>query len=181
MSEQYEQNFDYKTDARLTKEAHDENRAYFMTDDEMTEINYFISMLYQNQGWMSQKYVDWSKEDKAYRGDQDKKDKRPNTRINIMNAIIESQVANLIDKNIAAVCRGQSPTDQSFANWCSIGLNWTFKKNFIKKILAVHERRRSLHGCAFLKLWFDPDAIDGFGLVKISTPPLNKIYHRSQQ
>jgi len=151
-------------------------RQEFMTDEEIKEVDEYICELLQNRGEMEDLYDRWSDEDEIYRGDQPLKDGIPNTRVNIINAIIESQVSNLVDKNIAVTCRGEGVSDQGYANWARIGLDWTLRKNRIKKILAVHERRRSLFGNGFLRVHFNPDAFHGFGLVEITTPPLNKIY-----
>jgi hypothetical protein len=151
-------------------------REEFMTREEINEIDENITRLNHNRGYMSQYYTRWSQEDKAYRNDQDIKPNRPNTRVGIMNAIIESQVSSLVDKNIAVMCKGEGVSDESFANWGKVGLEWTLRKNQFKKVLAVHERRRSLHGVGIFKVFFDTEAMHGFGLSKITAVPLNKIF-----
>ena len=164
------------TDKEKRMEQKNIQRQQFMTDDEMRDVDEFIVRINQNKGYMSEFYSRWSAEDEAYRNDQPKVANRPNTRVGILNAIIETRVSSLVDKNLAVTCRGEGVSDQSFANWGKVGLEWTFRKNGFKKILAVHERRRSLHGQGIFKLYFDPDALHGFGLTKITCVPLNKIF-----
>jgi hypothetical protein len=154
----------------------DLQRQEFMTPDEMVEADENITRLNSNRGYMSKLYSRWSIEDKSYRNDQDIVPNRPNTRVAIMNAIIESQVASLVDKNIAVTCKGEGVSDESFANWGKVGLEWTLRKNKFKKVLAVEERRRSLHGVGIFKTFFNPDALHGFGLTEITAVPLNKIF-----
>ena len=149
-------------------------RQDFMTQDEMSEINERICKLTSNVGEMSDLYKQWATIETAYKGEQPKVTGRPNTRINIMNANIEGQLSGLIDQNIAVVTRGESPSDQHYAEFARIMLDWTLRKNYIKKVIEQHERRRIKFGAGVLKVHFDPDAIDGFGLSKISCVPLNR-------
>lgn len=151
-------------------------RSEFMTDKEMTEIDETIKKLNMNQGYMSTYYEKWTEQEETYRNDQPKETGKPNTRVAIVHSIIEGQVSSLVDKNIAVMCKGQGYSDNSFARWAQVGLDWTFRQNKIKKVLAVHERRRSIYGIGWLKLFFDADEINGFGLSKITCPPLNKVY-----
>jgi len=148
----------------------------FMTDEEITEINECLTLLNQNKGEMSKYYSEWADIDTSYRGDQAKEKNLPNTRVNIFNANIEGQVSNIVDMNMSVMTRGEGPSDQSFANWARIGLDWTLRKNRFKKVLAKHERRRELFGAGIFKVYFDPNEFYGFGLTKICCPPLNKIF-----
>jgi hypothetical protein len=160
----------------LTKEGNQKRREVFMSDDEMLYIDDCITKLTQNKGEMGDLYTRWEDEEKAYKGDQPILPKRPNTRINIFNANIEGQIAMLLDQNIAISTRGESPSDETFAKWARIGLDWTFRKNHIKKVIDLHERRRLKFGSGIFKVYFDEDAIDGFGLAKICTVPLNRFF-----
>jgi hypothetical protein len=151
-------------------------REQFMTDVEIREVDDRIMKITQNRSTMGELYEEWQRIETAYRGNQPKKDGRPNTRVNIMNANIEGQIANIIDQNIAISTRGESPSDQNYADFARIGLDWTLRKNKIKKILDQHERRRIKFGNGFLKVHFDPDAFYGFGLARITCVSLNKIF-----
>jgi hypothetical protein len=150
-SETVEYKFETKEGRRIERNL---QRQQFMTDDEMRQVDEFIVRINQNKGYMSEFYSRWSSEDEAYRNDQPKTANRPNTRVGILNAIIETRVSSLVDKNLAVMCKGEGISDQSFANWGRIGLEWTFRRNGFKKILAVHERRRSLHGMGIFKVFF---------------------------
>jgi hypothetical protein len=147
-----------------------------MNEDEMKMVNDYISKINTNKGHLTDLYDEWEKIEIAYQGEQDKVDGRPNTRINIMNANIEGQVANIIDQNIAVMTRGESPSDANYSEFARVGLEFTLRKNYIKKVLDQHERRRIKFGNAVLKVHFEPDAISGFGLTKITCVPLNRIF-----
>ena len=152
------------------------NRASFQSDKVSKRIDDFLTKIENNRGRLGTIYARMEKEQEAYAGDQELKDNRPNSRVNILNANIEGQVAALVEQNISVACRGEGPSDQSFADWARIGLDWTFRKNRIKKILEIHERRRELFGWAWLKLSWDADAVKGFGLAKITCVPPNAIF-----
>lgn len=158
----------------IKKEEKDTKRQDLMTQEEMTEINDIISKLMQNVGEMGEKYSEWSRIETAYMGEQPTEKGRPNTRVNIMNANIEGQISGIIDQNIAISARGESPSDQHYSEFARVILEWTFRKNYIKKVLEQHERRRIKFGAGIFKVHFDPDAINGFGLSKITCVPLNK-------
>lgn len=153
-----------------------DNRKNFMTDEEMRMIDDYLTKIEQNRSNMSDCYTEWEVNQESYSGDQPIVNNRPNSRINIINANIEGQVASLTDQTISIVCRGEGPSDQSFARWAQIGIDWTLRKNKIKKLIERHERRRELFGAAWIKLFWDKDAIDGFGLVKLACPPLTAIF-----
>jgi hypothetical protein len=94
----------------------------------------------------------------------------------VFHAQIEGQVAAMVDQNIAITTRGQSPGDEQFAEWGRIGLDWTLRKNKIKTTLATISRRFLKNGLVWVKTSFDSDALDGFGLAKLTAVPLNKIF-----
>ena len=152
------------------------SREDFMTEKEMKEVDNRLSKLITNRGTMADLYSRWEDEEVIYKGDQPTVANRPNTRVNIVNAIIEGQVSALTEQNLAITTRGESPADKQFADWARIGLDWALRKNKIKRIIEVHERRRLKFGAAILKVYFDEYAINGFGLPTICCPPLTKIY-----
>lgn len=151
-------------------------RMDFMTDKERKMVDDYLTKIDQNRGYMQELYARWEKEQEAYSGDQALIDNRPNSRVNIINANIEGQVSALVEQNLAVVCRGEGPSDQQFSDWARVLLDWTFRQNHIKRKLRKHEFRRELFGSAWFKLYFDPDAVKGYGLVKICTPSLNSIH-----
>lgn len=153
-----------------------EYRLSFMDDDEIRMVDDFLAKIEANRGELDEYYDRWEKEQEAYAMDQPIEENRPNSRVNIVNANIEGQVAELVDQNLAVISRGEGPSDQGFARWARIGLEWTLRKNRIKKLMERHERRRLLFGPAWFKVYFDPDEFNGFGLVKITCPPLNSMF-----
>jgi len=158
------------------KEDSRSSRLDFMTEEQMRRIDNYLTKIEQNRGNLGDIYDRMEAEQEAYSGDQELKDNRPNTRVNIVNANIEGQVSALVEQNLAVVCKGEGPSDHPFAKWAQIGLDWTFRKNKIKRVLKTHERRRELFGWGWLKIYFDPDAINGFGMVRLTTPPLQNIF-----
>lgn len=154
----------------------DAKRSEFMTEDEMQMVNDMICALNLNQGSMNDLYDRWRKEEDAYKGDQAKKSNRPNSRVNLVNANIEGQVSALVEQNLSISTRGESPSDQGYAEWGRIGVDWTFRKNKMKRVISFHERRRLKFGSAWFKVYFDPEPMYGFGLATITTPSLTKIY-----
>lgn len=165
-----------KTNKNVSKAEKTYKREQFMTQDEMRMVDDYMVKINQVKGDMVELYSEWSDIEVAYKGEQPKVDGRPNTRINILNANIEGQIASIIDQNMAVVCRGESPSDENYAEFARIGLDWTFRKNYIKKIIDQHERRRLKFGAGILKVHFNPDAISGYGLTKITCVPLNKVF-----
>jgi hypothetical protein len=154
----------------------DIKREKFMTQDEIKDVDTFITELTQRRGDMGTFFSEWDDIEKQYRNDQPEISGRPNSRVNIMNANIEGQVSALVEQNIAITTRGEGPSDEGFAGWARIGLDWTLRKNHIKRILDVHERRRLKFGAAWLTPSWDANACNGFGLAKITPSPINKIY-----
>jgi hypothetical protein len=139
-------------------------------------INDFISKIDYNRNYMSQEYYnDWEEIHTRYANKQDLKDKSPNSRVNILHANVEGQVAALVEQNIAVVCRGQGPSDQGFSDWGRIGIEWVLKENKIKTKLDRHERRRELFGIGWFKLHYDPAAIGGYGLPTIEVPSVQNV------
>jgi len=154
----------------------DLKRETFMTEEETKRINDYISELIDNRGNLSKFYARLESEEKAYTQSQEKLDKRPNSRVNVFHAQIEGQVAAMVDQNIAVTTRGQSQGDEQFADWGRIGLDWTLRKNKIKTVLAICSRRFLKNGPVWMKTYFDADALDGFGLAKLTPVALNKIF-----
>ena len=166
----------YVKSKEISKASKDEKRSKIMSDDEMKMIDDMLTKISNNKGNMGSIYRQWTKEQEAYEAEQAIIPERPNTRVNIVNSNIEGQLAALVEQNIAIMARGQSAGDEKFAEWARIGVEWTFKKNKFKQIMQVHERRRLLFGCGILKVSWNADAINGFGIAKIAPPPINKMF-----
>ncbi len=163
-------------DKQAWKQYKDTKREKIMTEEEMKRVDTYITELIQNRGSMNDKYERWELEEEAYMGDQPIENDMPNTRVNIINANIEGQVSAIVEQNIAVTTRAENPSDESFVESARVGLDWALRKNRIKKIIEVHERRRLKFGTAYMKIHFNPNAMDGYGLAEITSVPLNKIF-----
>lgn len=161
-----------ENDFRIQK---DLKRHEVMTDEEMTRINYFISLLNENRSSMQENYTRWALEEQFYANDVEDVPHRPNSRVNIINANIEGMVTQIVNPNLSIVCKGTSPEDNEFASWANLSLDWVFRQNKMHKICSLHETRRNKFGAAWFKVVFDED-FEGQGLPKIMTPGLNKIF-----
>ena len=166
----------YYYNGELIGDENKRDKHEFMIDAEISEANSILAEISENRGHMGRKYAEWGLIETAYRGDQPIIENNPNTRVNIMSAYIDGQVASLLEHNIAASVRGESPSDDFFANKIRVFLEWTLKKNKIKRILDQHERRRQLFGVGVFKVFFDEGKLNNFGLVRICCPSLNHIF-----
>jgi hypothetical protein len=126
----------------------------------------------QSEGWMDR----WSEWEDAWAGErveaQDENDPASNT--NIIQPIIESQVADLCDDVRQIGAEGVEYSDQQYSWIAKKLLEWAVEQNdpFLK--LDDGERMRLKLGGTPWKVWFDPDALDGFGLPKFE--PINPAY-----
>ena len=151
-------------------------RDKFMSDEEIRMVDDLLRRIEDRRSGYGEYTERWDKEEEAYAGEQDIEENSPNTRVNIVCANIEGQVAALVEQNLAVACRGEGPSDQGFAEWGRIGLDWFLRKNHAKRLLDRHERRRELFGVGWFKLHFDPEAINGFGLPTVTCPPLEAMF-----
>lgn len=121
----------------------------------------------------------WDKCEAAYRGQSseywDENEIMYDT-INIIHPNIEGQVAQLVEQNIGVTARGEGPSDQNYSHIGRILIDWCLDKNNIKRHIETHERRREKFSSGLFKVHFDPKAINGFGLAKIETPSLKRVF-----
>lgn len=147
-----------------------------MSDEQIREIDDYLTRIEQNRAHLSGVYDRWRKEEEAYAMEQPIEEDAPNSRVNILQANIEGQVASLVEHNLSVACRGEGPSDQAFARWAQIGLDWAFRKNRIKRKVKRFAHRLELFGPAWFKVSWDADAVNGFGLPVISCPPLQSMF-----
>jgi hypothetical protein len=166
----------YDKDDVMSKEEKNLKRSQFMTYEQMEEVDAMLTQIILNKGEMNFKYGEWADIEEAYKTDQPKVENRPNTRVNIINANIEGQVAALVDQNLAVMCKGESPGDEKFAEWARVGLEWTMRKNKFKSKIAMHERRRLKYGGAIFKASWNQDFFNGFGLAEIFPTPIDMFF-----
>jgi hypothetical protein len=163
---------DYK-DGKETKYKYKEE---FMTDEEISEINDYIGKLNDVKGDMNDLYDEWADIEKYYQNEQEDKSDMPNTKINVMNANIEGQAAMITEQDIAIMTKGESVDDEDFAEDARIGLEWTLRKNYFKNVSRAYIRRLLKYGVGVYSLYFDEEALNKFGLVKIFPVPTNRIF-----
>jgi hypothetical protein len=153
----------------------DIRRSQVMTDEEMSRLNTYISLLNENRSSMQKDYTRWAEEEEYYSNEIEDVPKRPNTKVNITCATVEGLVTQVVNPNLAVVCKGVSPEDEDFAEWGNISLEWALRMNKIHKKCSVHETRREKFGAAWIKLVWDEN-FAGQGLPVIMVPSLNKIF-----
>jgi hypothetical protein len=161
---------------KLTKQEKDIKRKEFMTDAEMKMVDDILTRLSQNQGNLNTLYDEWKKIDEAYNTERAEVVGMPNSQVNIMNANIEGQVSSLVEQNLQITTRGEGPSDDKYAEWARIILDWSLRQNHIKRLLDMHERRRLKFGNGIFRLDFDTKVLKKFGLSKITVPALNKVF-----
>lgn len=88
----------------------------------------------------------------------------PNSNTNIIQPIIESQVADLVDQPLDILIKGVEPSDQKYAKDTQAVVEWVWKKNNPIYKLDKAERQRLKFGGSVIKVWFDPHALNGRGL-----------------
>lgn len=88
----------------------------------------------------------------------------PGSVTNIIHPIIESQIADLIDKPYSVDGVGEEPSDDLFAEDAKHLLEYVLDKNRFKIKLNVSEHDRLELGTTIIKTYFDHDALDGKGL-----------------
>ncbi len=95
----------------------------------------------------------------------------PGSNTNIVQPIIESQVADLVDQPLDILLKGEEPADQIFAKNTQAMVKWVWRKNNPELKLDRFERQRLKFGSAVWKVWFDPYALNERGLPTVD--PLN--------
>lgn len=90
----------------------------------------------------------------------------PNSSTPVIHPIIESQIADLIDRNYAVQAKGVEISDDLYATQVQHLLEFVLSKNQFKRKLELAEHDRLELGTAIYKVYFDPDDLDGRGLPK---------------
>ena len=92
-----------------------------------------------------------------------------NTNVNIIHPTVEGQVALLVNNNYQVKVKPVTPSDSAYAKYAEILLDWIKDKNKLFKVIDSHERRREKFGTGILRVIFDPDFENGYGLPKIES------------
>ncbi len=88
----------------------------------------------------------------------------PGSVTNIIHPIIESQIADLVDKPYDVDSEGEEPSDDMYAEDAQHLMNFVLRKNQFSVKLNVSEHDRLELGTTAIKTYFNPDALDGRGL-----------------
>ena len=153
-----------------------DSKTKYMTEKERDRISGYIDDLRSIRAGTSHLVSEWNEIERAYMGDQPVIPGMPNTRVNILNMQVEGQTVEISENEINISVRGIAPGDELYARWAKTALDWTIRKNNSRTLLSVFARRLIKFGTAWLKAEFDPDAADGFGLVRFNNVPASNIY-----
>jgi hypothetical protein len=153
-------------------------RNKLMTPEQVNRADFYLHHYNQLYTEMENRKEEWEELQRLYRADQDEADNDddPNCFVPIITPVVEGQIQTLdIDPQVSAT--GQGPSDQPWARTGEILADWTFRQNKIRKLIKRHERRRRGYiGTGWFKCVFDPDALNGFGMPKVTCPSPSKVF-----
>lgn len=136
---------------------------------EERELALWVQQLFR-EAWDAKQqlglYQIWRKCDDYKRGRQNPKqsEDHPGSTTNITHRIIESQIADLVDKPYSVAAKGWEPGDDMFSEQAQNLMDFILYRNsFIEKLNTSEHDRLEL-GTTIIKVWFEPDELDGRGL-----------------
>jgi hypothetical protein len=88
----------------------------------------------------------------------------PGSVTNMIHRIIESQIADLVDKPYSSSAKGWEPGDQLFAEQAQTIMDFVLYRNKFKDKVNISEHDRLELGTTVIKVWFDEDELEGRGL-----------------
>lgn len=91
-------------------------------------------------------------------------DEHPGSMTNIIHPIVESQIADLVDKPFSTSAKGWEPSDDMYAEQAQNIMDFVLYRNKFKQKVNVSEHDRLELGSTIIKVWFDDDELDGRGL-----------------
>ena len=93
-------------------------------------------------------------------------EEHPGSVTNVIHRIIESQIADLIDKPYSSSAKGWEPGDDMFAEQAQNMVDYVLYRNKFKDKINQSEHDRLELGTTIIKVWFDSDELDGKGMPK---------------
>ncbi len=174
----------YQKQDEIYEDQYEQNSEKFaqLVDDLMTEeqkkrAEFYLLHYNTLSAEMDERKTEWEELEQLYRADtevpEDEDD--PDCFVPIINPTVEGQIQTL-DIDPQVTCQGEGYSDHQFARTGEILATWMFKKNKIRKLIKRHERRRRGYiGTAWFKVVWDPEALDGFGMPKITCPSTTKV------
>lgn len=88
----------------------------------------------------------------------------PGSVTNVIHRIIESQIADLVDKPYSSAAKGWEPGDDMFAEQAQNIIDFILYRNKFKQKINISEHDRLELGTTPIKVYFDKDELDGRGL-----------------
>lgn len=88
----------------------------------------------------------------------------PGSVTNVIHRIVESQISDLVDKPYSSSAKGWEPGDDMFAEQAQNMIDFVLYRNKFKEKVNISEHDRLELGSSIIKVWFDPDEMDGKGL-----------------
>lgn len=104
---------------------------------------------------------------KAGRQNPKQSEEHPGSVTNLIHRIIESQIADLVDKPYSSSAKGWEPGDDMISEQAQNMIDFVLTRNNFKEIINLSEHDRLELGTTIIKVWFDPDELDGRGLPKL--------------
>jgi hypothetical protein len=95
---------------------------------------------------------------------------------NIVQAIIESQVADLTKEDLDVEAFGVEPSDEPWAEDVEMVCDWIWYRNKMVPKIDGAERERLVQGTVGWKVYFDHDALRGKGLITIDYCGLETLF-----
>jgi hypothetical protein len=108
----------------------------------------------------------WATFDDYKHGRQNPKqsEDHPGSVTNIIHPIIESQIADLVDKPYSVESEGEEPSDDLYSDQVKHQQEYVLHRNRFKEKLNVSEHDRLELGTTIIKTYTDEDALNGRGL-----------------
>jgi hypothetical protein len=152
-------------------------RNQLMTPEQIKRAEFYLQQYNMLKGEMDERMEEWEDLQRRYRADIEiENEEDPNSFVPLINPTVEGQIQTL-DIDPQVTCTGQGWSDHQWARTGEILTNWAFRENKIRKLIKRHERRRRGYvGTAFFKVVWDFDALDGFGMPKITCPSPTKLF-----
>lgn len=91
-------------------------------------------------------------------------EEHPASVTNVIHRIIESQIADLVDKPYSSSAKGWEPGDDMFAEQAQNMIDFVLYRNKFKEKINLSEHDRLELGSTIIKVWFDDEALEGRGL-----------------
>lgn len=101
----------------------------------------------------------------------------PGSVTNVIHRIIESQIADLVDKPYSSSAKGWEPGDDMFSEQAQNITDFVLYRNKFKDKVNLSEHDRLELGTTIIKVWFDHDELDGRGLPTFESVSPANFFH----